>query len=298
MTTATDTQTHIPKLDAAGLKLSAHTAAITKAEHNDRQFDFTLSSEEPDRMNDVVTQLGIDLKAFRTNPVVLWAHNRGFDTPPPPVARVERLWIRDGNLMGTVKFPDPGVHALADTLQGLVSTGFLNAVSIGFRPIETSFDEERGGTNFLRTELVELSLVPVPMNASALIEMSAAAKGVNVVPLTEWVESAQKMLDAVEPKAAVVPEPTSKPDEVTVPLATIETMIKDAISAQPEFAIPAGYELKKVVVQVAPIPTSIPTTPTQPTTGHQSELLKGVIKAALDKSAAQEMNYHTGRLED
>jgi len=320
VTTTTDTDTHTPKLDPAGLKLSHHTATITKAKH-ERQFDFTLSSEEPDRGNDIVTQLGIDLKAFRANPVVLVPHNAGFDTPPPPVGRVPRLWITPtsalDSLHGTVEFPDPGVHALADTLHGLVSTGFLNAVSIGFRPIETSFDEERNGFNFLRTELVELSLVPVPMNASALIEMAASIKNrdVDVASLTEWVEQAQKMLDAVatqgttQPVPVAAPTPALTPDLVPDPvpdpvsMASIEAMIKEAVSSRPEYNIPDGYELKKVgaVTHIAPIPTptvtAIPTS-IRPTTGQQSAYLKGVIRAALAKSATEELSYHTGRLTD
>ena len=312
MTTETTVQTRTPKLDAAGLKLAYHSATITRAkgtkaegDSDIRRFDFTFSSEKPDRHNDVVTQLGIDLKAFRENPVVLWAHNAGFDTPPPPVARVLRTWIREGALMGTVEFPAPGIHAMADTLHGMVSTGFLNAVSIGFRPIETSFDEERNGFNFLRTELVELSLVPVPANASALIEMSAEAKAVDVKSLTEWVEGAQKMLvllTSASPTVAVAdthtpaPAPAPVHEPVTTSLIT-DIDVADAIKLADALER-AAKAASEITIPKPPEPITVITTPTQPTTGQESELLKGVVKAALYKAAAQKLSYHTGRLED
>jgi len=197
-----------PKLGESLTK--THTAIITKDDHphddddkrtTRREFTFTFSSDKPDRDNDVIDQMGIDLERFLDNPVVLWAHNRGFDTPPPPVARVLSTWFRDGSLMGTVQFPPEGVHELSDTLHGLVDAGFIKAVSIGFRPLEFSFDEERGGINFQRIELFEVSLVPVPMNADALIDI--AKKGLDVGPIAKWL-----MPDVVESVAAPEPEPS------------------------------------------------------------------------------------------
>jgi phage head maturation protease len=56
--------------------------------------------------------------------------------------------------------------------------GFLNATSVGFRPLEwtLSKDPSRGadewepGADFHRAELVEFSIVSVPCNPEALLE--------------------------------------------------------------------------------------------------------------------------------
>jgi len=167
------------------------------------KFTFTFSSPGVDRDHDTINQLGIDLKEFKKNPVVIWAH----DYSLPPVARVESTWVRDGKLMGSISFPPKGVHALADTLHGLVEHGFLNAVSVGFTPIEV-VQREDGGHDYKQIELMELSLVPVPSNREALIQ--ATAKGVNVNPVSEWaanilsaerrseIDEIKKSLDRIE----------------------------------------------------------------------------------------------------
>jgi hypothetical protein len=65
----------------------------------------------------------------------------------------------------------------------LVEHGFLNAVSVGFTPVE-AVQRPDGGTDYQKIELMELSLVPVPSNRDALIQ--ASAKGVDVKPISDW----------------------------------------------------------------------------------------------------------------
>jgi phage head maturation protease len=56
----------------------------------------------------------------------------------------------------------------------MVRAGFISAVSVGFMPLDYSFagdDEARPwGIDFERQALLEISVVPVPANANALIE--------------------------------------------------------------------------------------------------------------------------------
>jgi hypothetical protein len=61
----------------------------------------------------------------------------------------------------------------------LVRGKFITAVSVGFLPLEFSWAEDEKerpwGIDYERQELLEISVVPVPANAHALIE--AQAKG-------------------------------------------------------------------------------------------------------------------------
>ena len=62
------------------------------------------------------------------------------------------------------------VNPFADIAYGLYKGQFLNAVSVGFIPIEWN-DEKADGEmirNYTRQELVEVSAVPVPANRDAL----------------------------------------------------------------------------------------------------------------------------------
>ena len=75
--------------------------------------------------------------------------------------------------MGTVEFASADAYPFADVIYKLIVGGFVNAVSVGFLPIEYSFvenDPDRGwGIDFKRQELLEISVVPVPANQNALL---------------------------------------------------------------------------------------------------------------------------------
>jgi len=62
----------------------------------------------------------------------------------------------------------------------------LNATSVGFKPKEWVFNEDRKGVDFKTQELLEFSVVPVPSNPEALIEARSA--GIDLGPYKEWAE--------------------------------------------------------------------------------------------------------------
>ena len=128
-------------------------------------FVFTISTGDVDRQNDTIAVGGWDLAAYRKSPVVLFGH----DYSSPPVAKATAIGVRDNKLVATIEFPEPGVYARSDELRRLVESGFLNATSVGFRPITWKFNDQRGGCDFLTQELLEFSLVSVPANSAALI---------------------------------------------------------------------------------------------------------------------------------
>ena len=138
------------------------------------------STEEQDRYGDRILVAGWDLAAFKTNPVLLWAHM----SHSLPIGRVVKA------IKG---FTKKGVRALltqslfhgedfefAALVERLVRSRKLPAVSVGFRAIDTyrpKDEKEREklglgkwGMLFKKSELVELSVVPVPANASALMK--------------------------------------------------------------------------------------------------------------------------------
>ena len=94
----------------------------------DRQARVICSTGDIDRAGDIVVQDGIDLSAYRNNPIVLWGHDTG-----QPIARASEIGVVDGKLMATVEFPPVGVSAKADEICGLVKSGVVSAVSIGMK---------------------------------------------------------------------------------------------------------------------------------------------------------------------
>lgn len=139
---------------------------------------FCFSDGSVDRLGDRIDPDGWDLQEFRRNPVALWAH----DSLAPPVGRARNVFVEGRRLMGDIEFAPPEVYPFADTIFRLVDGKWLNAVSVGFLPTAAAFVENdpdrRGGIDFQRQTLIEISIVPVPANANALAE--ARSKGVNV----------------------------------------------------------------------------------------------------------------------
>jgi uncharacterized protein len=146
--------------------LNAYAGGVTKAV-GDRQVRVVVSTASVDRHGDIVEITGIELENYRKNPVVLCQHDHD-----EPIARCVQVGIVNGRLEALVQFPDEGVSSKSDEVYGLVKAGVLNAVSIGFIPMEWSFLDDKNpweGRRFSRCEMIEFSIVSVPANADALI---------------------------------------------------------------------------------------------------------------------------------
>ncbi|HXH11163.1 MAG TPA: hypothetical protein VNP04_15550 [Alphaproteobacteria bacterium] len=147
-----------------------------------RRVRLVISTGSVDRDNDVIRLDGWDLVAYRQNPVVLWAHQYY----APPIATCESVSVEDSRLMAVDVFMERDLSPFADTIYRMLThpRRFLRAASVGFRPLEWTYDEQRRGYNILRQELLEHSIVPVPAQAEALSD--AKSVGIELGPLKEW----------------------------------------------------------------------------------------------------------------
>jgi HK97 family phage prohead protease len=155
----------------------------------ERTYRFCFSDGSVDRMGDVIDPLGWELGDFNRNPVALFAH----DSSAPPIGRASNVIVEGERLMGDIEFAPPEIYGFADTIFKLVGGGYLNAVSVGFLPLDYDWAKDDGrkfGIDFHRQSLLEISVVPVPALPTALID--ARAKGIDTRPLVEW---AERMLD-------------------------------------------------------------------------------------------------------
>jgi len=148
----------------------------------DRQFRFTISTASVDRMRDTISVGGWDLTNYLRNPVVLWCH--GFDPTVGtwPIGKAFDIGPENGVLKASVEFdPEdmPMTGPAAAACARKLADGSMFAVSVGFRPLEYSFSEDpaRGGddwfpgVDFKRQELLEFSIVSVPANAEAVLDV-------------------------------------------------------------------------------------------------------------------------------
>ena len=145
----------------------------------------TISTEHVDRMSDVVVQSGLDTKAYKRNPQVLWAH----DSNALPIGRgrgVRRGKSGDGTkaTFADTEFYPGELNPHAEIVREMVFAKAIPGRSIGFVPVKMRFPEKEErdalgmfspwGAVFEKSELIEYSVVPVPANAAAEQEKALA----------------------------------------------------------------------------------------------------------------------------
>lgn len=144
------------------------------------------STATPDRYDDIVDQATWKLDRFKANPVVPWGH----DYSIPPVGKAVSCQPEDGHLVAEIEWDTSEENALGRLVAAQFAGGFLNTVSVGFRPgrsIPRSqmpkdsllYKEAGYGKVFYDCELLEISAVVIPANPEAL-----AAKGLPPMRLT------------------------------------------------------------------------------------------------------------------
>ncbi len=195
-------------------------------------YPVTLSDGSVDRHGDTVSPDGWDLTAFKQNPVLLWGH----DSRQPPIGTVKNVRVENGQLRGEMKFAS---SPRAKEGKALVDEKVLRTVSVGFKPVEWKIAEDRDDgdswfppVDFTKQELLELSVVSVPANANALIDVKAHEAGARGALLERLaaLEAEVKALRAPPPPAAVeVKAPDVTPEEIA---AIVAETVKAARAAK------------------------------------------------------------------
>lgn len=135
-------------------------ATITKA--SDGSFVAIASTNSSDRHGEVVDNNGWELKAFKKNPVILWAH----DHSEPAIGVSKKTWV-EGTGKKAKLMIQPILHDVTEkarAVKQLVEMGIINSLSVGFKPLESP-----DGVTFTKNELLEVSMVNVPANADAMM---------------------------------------------------------------------------------------------------------------------------------
>ena len=136
---------------------------------DDSKITFVASSSNIDRYGDVINQKGWDLDNYQKNPVVLLNH----DSNQLPIGK-GNVYLRDDKLVIDVEFDTEDPRA--KEVKRKAEKGYMNAVSVGFRPIESMAraDLEKDhphygqrGMYYTKQELLEVSIVTIPANGEA-----------------------------------------------------------------------------------------------------------------------------------
>jgi HK97 family phage prohead protease len=202
-------------MGGAGTDVILRKEFVSEVEADDktRTVKFTITTGLADREKDVISPNGWNVDHYLANPVVLFAH----DYDSLPVARTVNLEKHQDRLVATAEFASAELNPMAEQVYQMLKQGFLRGASVGFRPMEFNFNEDRGGVDFEQQELLEFSVVPVPANPEAL--MSAGMKAENVSQIKAWAKQTLEQLDALDST------PKQEPGEERVSMAKANKLI-------------------------------------------------------------------------
>lgn len=274
-----------------------------------RSVTFTISTGAVDRDRDTLKVEGWRTDAYRKNPVVLWAH----DSRSLPLARTEFIGTTSGQLKATARFAAPGKdydpaswpsdHPSPETVLLMLRGGMLNSTSVGFIPVKSNWNDQRGGFDFEEQELLEFSIVPVPANPEALIDAKAA--GIDVSGL--WVPPA-RIVQAFGIALSKAGRRISAANEERLrnALSNIEASAEgigaaaEAIEEVLDLAAPAQGDEPDDAGDAGKVPAE-PTLKLRPETEPRYSItaaeVRGAVVAAAEEAVRAEVRRHTGRLD-
>lgn len=119
------------------------------------------STDLEDRHGERIDQTGWNLKNFKNNPVMLWAH----DHTEISVGNARNIHISKTDGAPKLVFT-PDFHTVTEkarALKTLYEEGRLNSFSVGFLP------SEMDGNTYTKQELLEISACNVPANPDAMM---------------------------------------------------------------------------------------------------------------------------------
>jgi HK97 family phage prohead protease len=214
------------RLDQEKLQ-SFGTSKAAEINESERTVTAIISTGSIDRDGEVLNPGGMDKSNFDKNPVVPWSHDSG----SPPIGKA--LWTKASpsrnptKILAKVKF---ATTERAEEIWQLFKGGFLNAFSVGFKPLEghrPTPDDIKKNPNlanarfiFDKWELLEFSPVTVPANAEALA-LAVKSKSITL---------SDDMIEVLHVKAIEEPEPEilvsasdfrEKAIEVSIPVEEI-----------------------------------------------------------------------------
>jgi HK97 family phage prohead protease len=148
------------------------------------RYRFKISTDAVDRDKDVISVAGWDLTHYKKNPIVLFAH----DYRALPIGMSVAIHSTKSSLEADVEFVEGSIYPFAETVRRLVDAGVLRAASVGFKPQQYAYNDERKGVDIQKAELLEWSIVPVPANPECLVQLAAVPHG-HVLDFTKGCEA-------------------------------------------------------------------------------------------------------------
>lgn len=130
---------------------------------------FRVTDSGVDREGDVILSSGMDTKVYEAAGSLLWGHRA--DLPELVLGCPEKIMRNETSIDITFRFATKDENPMGAMVGRMVRSGLVRGVSVGILIEEFSEATDRGGfmpLNIVRSELLEVSVTPIPSNSRAL----------------------------------------------------------------------------------------------------------------------------------
>ena len=144
---------------------------VTTIDESQMSASAIITTNDPDRVGDIVIPSLGDVTKYRKNPVVMWDHGLTYTLP---IAKCEHpngslaIQTEPDRWIATAYFSNKS--EMSEQVFGLICDGIIRATSIRFSPLESPTRSD-GYRKFGRWELEEWSFCPIGVNPEAVIEV-------------------------------------------------------------------------------------------------------------------------------
>jgi HK97 family phage prohead protease len=194
----------------------------------------TANSGQKDRASDIMPKSCWDLANFLKNPILLYNHDYA-----SPVGKITELYATETGLKFTAEIGhvDTEMTEIQANTVKLIKQGVLKTFSVGFIGHDYDYDKQNQTYIYKNAELLEISIVSVPMDANATLD-SFFSKQINS---TKGI----KMLDDIK----VIVE------KIKEELANLSTIISENEQLKAEVSAKSKYisELENVIIETQKI---------------------------------------------
>jgi len=133
------------------------------------------STNQLARDGHILEPAGLMTENFLRCGTILFDHDPQIPVGVPAAAALNA----EGSLTVDVEWAPEGISTDADRVRGLVKSGIIRAVSIGFDPVDMEpLDKQkpRGGQHIFTADLLELSFVSIPADTGAVVTQRSDPK--------------------------------------------------------------------------------------------------------------------------
>lgn len=123
---------------------------------------------QPDRWGEIILPEAWNLEKFLINPIILFEHMRGENA----VGTCLSVDVRKDGLYYRAQIGNPKLAELTPKqkdVRSLLAQGILKTNSVGFIPHVVEYDEDEDVIRYTDVELLEISLVTIPMQQDSVI---------------------------------------------------------------------------------------------------------------------------------